>query len=245
MQKFIENDCNSFAFVGVFTNKLSTPQQGPKSLENACKSFENLNTSIRDGKIKKEEAQVQLISQLNEIKAMIPQIILSSSKWAFPLPGYGLKAIGGKNGSGYISKGYDFFDGNKHGGHPAHDIFISDKNQDSKEDKTEKKVDVRSVLPGIVLASETEWAQDSNLRGGKYVMVFHAAENLISYYAHLDSVGVKTGQIVISGELIGQLGRTGLNAFKKRSPTHLHFMVLKFDAEKGLVPINPYKFLKY
>ena len=41
------------------------------------------------------------------------------------------------------------------------------------------------------------------------------------------------GDIVKSGDIIATVGRTGLNAYKKRSPTHLHMMQLSL-AKDGL-----------
>ena len=72
------------------------------------------------------------------------------------------------NVSGYQPKGYDYFDGNKHGGHPAHDIFIHDRNQDNIDDNTGRPVDILSVSNGVVIACEQDWNTDSDLRGGKY-----------------------------------------------------------------------------
>ncbi|MCL2101238.1 MAG: hypothetical protein FWH22_05945 [Fibromonadales bacterium] len=93
-------------------------------------------------------------------------------KWIFPVEGYSSNAIGGTRGEGYIPKGYDYFDGNKHGGHPAHDIFIYDKNQDSKDDRTGQFVNILSVSSGIVVALEKDWDNASPLRGGKYIYIF-------------------------------------------------------------------------
>ena len=50
--------------------------------------------------------------------------------------GYGPGSIGGVRGSGFRPKGYDFYDGNRHGGHPAHDIFVQDADQDALDDAT-------------------------------------------------------------------------------------------------------------
>ena len=59
------------------------------------------------------------------------------------------------------------------------------------------------------------------------------------YYAHLDRVFVRVGQIVSKGEPLGTVGRTGVNAYPKRSPTHLHFVV--HQSVSGYPkPFNPY-----
>jgi hypothetical protein len=42
---------------------------------------------------------------------------------------------------------------------------------------------------------------------------------------------------VHGGAVIGTLGRTGTNAFPPRSPTHLHFMLLR---AADMAPVDPY-----
>ena len=49
------------------------------------------------------------------------------------------------------------------------------------------------------------------------------------------------GERVAGGQLVATLGRTGTNAFAERSPTHLHFMLLR---AKDLTPVDPYPWLK-
>lgn len=198
---------------------------------NPCEEFNVLNTKIRDGLISKNNA-------LSEIKVLFPKIrdyyekkggYVKNVDWIFPLEGYTSSAIGGVNGSGYVSKGYDYFDGNKHGGHPAQDIFIHDKDQDCIDDYSGKPVNVLSVTNGIVIASEAEWDTDSDLRGGKYIFVYDYVSECIFYYAHNSEIFVKPGDLINAGDIIAHVGRTGLNAYKKRSPTHLHLMCLKTE----------------
>ena len=50
--------------------------------------------------------------------------------FSFPIRGYSTSAIGGTHGEGYRGNGFDLFDYNVRGSHPAQDIFISDRNQD-------------------------------------------------------------------------------------------------------------------
>lgn len=193
--------------------------------ENPCVRFNNLYFQIRDGQIIKEEAIIkinELIPEINKYFSDNGGKDYSNEDWVFPLRGYGADAIGGKNGSGYIIEGYDFFDGNKHGGHPAHDIFIRDKNQDCLDDFTNEPVDVLSMSEGVVVASEKDWDLNSDLRGGKFIIIYNPYSNALFYYAHNNKVDVKTGDLVKPGDKIGEVGRTGLNAYKKRSPTHLH-----------------------
>jgi murein DD-endopeptidase MepM/ murein hydrolase activator NlpD len=83
---------------------------------------------------------------------------------------------------------------------------------------------------GVVVALEKEWRQRSNLRGGKYIWVYDPANELLVYYAHNDELNVELGTTVKPGDQLATVGRSGLNAAKKRSPTHLHLSVLRVTA---------------
>lgn len=214
-------------------------------IPNPCFDFQVLNTQIRDGQITPKAAQAQLKALLPRLKAYYQYQL---SRWqkkddtqmVFPLVGYNTKAIGGENGSGYLPKGYDYFQGNKHTGHPAHDIFILDKNQDSKDDNTLQPVAVVAVTSGLVVAHEDTWAEDSPLRGGKYLWIFHPKNNRLYYYAHNDALSVQTGDFVTAGQKIAVVGRTGLNAFKQRSPTHLHLSMLEISEDGSVKSVDIY-----
>jgi murein DD-endopeptidase MepM/ murein hydrolase activator NlpD len=206
-----------------------------------CLSFHEINTQIRDGKIPKIQAKKKLNSILHQLDSMGREDKKEQAeKWAFPVEGYGLKAVGGKNGNGYLPTGYQYLDGNRHKGHPAHDIFIQDKNQDGLDDKTKKAISILNMFSGWVVSVEPTWDSTSELRGGLYVMVYSPSQKVLAYYAHLQSVSVEIGQKIEKGEPLGKLGRTGLNAWKKRSPTHLHVMCLKPNSEFGFVPLDPF-----
>ncbi|GHU60517.1 hypothetical protein FACS1894121_0760 [Bacteroidia bacterium] len=206
--------------------------------------FDLLNTLVRDNKIEKTKALKELqriFAALQTAYHNLNPDTVKNGKWFFPVAGYSSKAIGGTHGEGYVPNGYDYFLGNKHGGHPAHDIFIYDNNQDSKDDRTRKFVNVLSVGSGIVVALEKEWDSTSSLRGGKYIWIYAPTENALYYYAHNADVFVNVGQTVNAGDTIAIVGRTGLNAFKQRSPTHLHFMKLTLDKEFYPKPDNTYQ----
>ena len=147
----------------------------------------------------------------------------------------------GKNsgGSGYQSQGYDFFDGNRHKGHPGHDIFIQDKDQDGIDDSTGKPANVISTSSGIVVSINLDWTPSSPIRGGNYIWIYEPIGSRYYYYAHLNEIIVEIGQIVARGEPLGTVGRTGKNAYPKRSPTHLHFTVQE-SVGGDPKPINPY-----
>jgi len=213
------NVSQSFFCISEDTSLVFTASDDP------CIGFDSLYVQIREGKISKQIA----VLKINEVIVNIDKFFINkggvefkNEDWVFPLRGYNSGSIGGINGSGYVTSGYNFFDGNKHGGHPAHDIFVHDKNQDCLDDNTNEPVDVVSMSSGVVVSLAKDWDVESELRGGKFVMIYDTFSNALFYYAHNNIVTVNVGDILIPGDKIGEVGRSGLNAYKKRSPTHLH-----------------------
>jgi len=233
----------NLVYVFIFTVSTFQPISSQNEPDNPGDEFNVINTKVRDGTVSKDEAQQivrELMPRLRDYFYKNSGKESARDEWIFPLMGYDASAIGGVNGSGYIEKGYDYLDGNNHGGHPAHDIFIHDGNQDAVDDYTEKPVSVLSMTNGLVAAYEPDWEPGSNLRGGKYIYIYDPGTEGLFYYAHNSRIFVKPGDIVKAGDVIGEVGRTGLNAFKKRSPTHLHIMYL--HVEDGYPkPQNIYK----
>ena len=227
-----------FILIFFFENPL---ESFPSQIDPAMQ-WHHLYIQIRDGSISKEDAQPLMRSLENLLKEFY------FKKWdrrekeplCFPLEGYGASAIGGKGGDGYQAKGYDFFDGNRHKGHPGHDIFIRDKDQDGIDDSTGKPVNVIAASSGIVVSVHLGWTPSSPIRGGNSIWIYEPVESRYYYYAHLNNIFVKIGHFVSRGELIGTVGRTGKNAYERRSPTHLHFTIHQ-SADRHLMPINPYK----
>ena len=200
--------------------------------ENPCIQFDRLNTLVRDGLIDRETARKRIKELLPRLKTYFYAKGGADSPkndWVFPVHGYNQESIGGVGGNGYASKGYDYFDGNKHVGHPAHDIFITDKNQDTIDDTTHAPVKVLGMKSGVVVATANEWAVGSGLRGGKYVYVFEPFTNSLIYYAHNGEIFVKPGDLVRAGDVLATVGRSGKNAAASRSPTHLHIAWLVID----------------
>jgi murein DD-endopeptidase MepM/ murein hydrolase activator NlpD len=195
------------------------------SLKIDCNKFNDLNTAILNNTLSAKKARLQFKLLINNIKAHSP--VLIKSTWCFPLQGYSYTAVGGVRGNGYFDKGYNYFDGNKHTGHPAHDIFIHDKNQDCLDYRTKLPVAVLCVEDGVVIANCTTWDADSKLRGGKYIWIYHPQSNTLTYYAHNQQIFVKVGDVVKQSQKIADVGRTGFSAYKKRSPTHLHFSAFR------------------
>ena len=209
----------------------------------SCREFDRLNSLVRDGEIPKETARAEIPGLLRRIREWYHQAggkRFGRADWVFPLRGFTVTAIEGGQTHGYLPKGYNYYDGNRHGGHPSLDIFIHDRNQDDRDDRTGEYVAVLAVAGGIVVARETEWHEGSALRGGKYLWIYDPSTDHLFYYAHLREITVSIGSLVAPGDTLGFVGRTGLNAHKKRSPTHLHLTCLS-TATSSLLPVNVYQ----
>src|SRR4030042_13224 len=172
---FHRNDRSFFLYWGqipfVLIFVLFYPFTSIQSQNDPAQQWHLLFLKIRDSQISKEEA----LTRLRALEPLLKDRYLKSwnrkseDRLGFPLKGYGPSAIGGKGGSGYQPEGYDFFDGNRHKGHPAHDIFIRDKNQDGLDDVTGGPIEVISVSPGMVVSVNLNWEPSSPIRGGNYI----------------------------------------------------------------------------
>jgi murein DD-endopeptidase MepM/ murein hydrolase activator NlpD len=212
-------------------------------LTSVCMNFNALNTRIRDNSIDSRSARVELKRILADVREQYYRADgreYPVSTWVFPLAGYDSRAIGGGRRHGYSARGYDFFSGNRHGGHPSYDLFIRDRNQDGLDDRSGRPVKVISMTGGIVVALEEEWEPGSMLKGGRYIWVYDPAHDLLVYYAHNTDLSVKLGEIVRPGDVLATVGRSGFNAAKVRSPTHLHLTVLKVQDGK-VEPVKVYR----
>jgi len=82
--------------------------------------------------------------------------------------------------------------------------------------------------------------------GGITIQQLDSTDRYCYYYAHLQGYapGLREGQSVVRGEVIGYVGTTG-NA--PPSAPHLHFAISRVDERKdcwGGTPINPYSLLR-
>jgi len=222
----------------IVTLIFSTHYAFAQNAASICQKINELNNRVLYGTIKRADAAKQFKTLLLNLSEKLP--LNDDISWTFPLKGYQANAIGGTRGNGYSDKGYNYLDGNKHSAHPAHDIFIHDKNQDDLDDKTGKPVDVLAIADGIVVACTNNWEPTSALRGGKFIWIYHRALRILSYYAHNQAIFVQPGNEVKQGDKIAEVGRTGLNAYKKRSPTHLHFSAFRLVNDLP-APFNPYQ----
>jgi murein DD-endopeptidase MepM/ murein hydrolase activator NlpD len=87
---------------------------------------------------------------------------------------------------------------------------------------------VHSVSRGVVVLADRDWSpadlfSTTSRKGGNAVIVFDPDEDRFYRYCHLSAVQVSAGQIVVSGQIIGNVGHTGLNASQPGHGQHLHF----------------------
>ncbi|HMS64189.1 MAG TPA: M23 family metallopeptidase [Ignavibacteria bacterium] len=198
---------------------------------NICDKWDILDSMIVNSTIDPDDASDLMIAYEPEIRKYFRQqkgVQINKDNWSFPLSNY-TSIYFRDSGNDYKDTGYDYFQGSNTKGHPAHDIMILDVNKDLLDDSTLKPVDVVSMSGGVVVATDTTWAPGSLLRGGKYVKIFDVTNNGLFYYSHLSQVNVKPGDIVVNGEKIGEVGRTGRKAILKDGKTHLHVAYLKFE----------------
>lgn len=202
-----------------------------------CEEWNDLFAQIRDFKISKEAAKAAFAPLHRRLQETYGHQGIGGAERVYPVVGYNSRW--GEKGAAYKPRGYQFFSGNREGIHPSLDLFVLDRDQDSLDDRSQQPVPIVAYSGGVVVGVNTEWDFPSPQRGGKYVWLFDPSTNRYSYYAHLSQVEVKLGEIVPAGARLGLLGRTGLNAYKKRSPTHLHLTVLTY-CQGEMVPFNPW-----
>nr|WP_266369318.1 M23 family metallopeptidase [Tellurirhabdus rosea] len=225
-------------------------------VDSLCLQFQQLYIQIREETIEPDSARLTFQQIMNGLRSrfrMTEPLRLDSVAKAefvsqfgyfnFPLRGYGPNAIGGVRGNGYRGVGFDLFDYQVRGSHPAQDIFIRDRNQDSVDDNTGQPTDVLAMSNGVVIGIETAWNPGQEYRGGNWIWIYDPVLDGLFYYAHNNAVFVKPGDWVLPGQKIAEVGRTGFNAYKTRSPTHLHLMYLQLRPDGLPEPRNTYRWL--
>jgi peptidoglycan LD-endopeptidase LytH len=117
-------------------------------------AFQQLNTQIREQTLTPDSAQMRFQGILRELRDVTEpyrqKICNDSIRFVFPLKDYNEEHIGG-NGFGFRPRGFNLFDHAVQGSHPAHDIFIYDRNQDSVDDQTDLPVDVLAPTEAVIL----------------------------------------------------------------------------------------------
>jgi hypothetical protein len=163
-----------------------------------------------------------------------------AKRWVFPvsrmLPS---RSIGGHDGSGYRRSRHLPCYAVRYPGHPAHDLFVRDVHPTAR-DREGRAFEALAVEDGIVLVAHGGWQPGDAAKGGNYVLLYLPAHRWIAYYAHLGAITVKAGDHVVAGQVLGTIGRSGKNAWRCRSQTHLHFGTW---SAATFQPFNSYKWL--
>ena len=202
--------------------------------------WNHFEKAVRDGTLPKEEAKKQfpaLYAGMKNLCSGFPS--KQPASWVFPVQDHGNRDMGAGGFQPHIRygdspiRGYDFYDGNRHGGHPAYDIFV----------RHGKPAVALAPVDLFILSIESNWEPGSEIRGGRYVWALDPGRDFLFYFAHLDEILVKPGSVCKAGEIVGTVGRTGKNAYPRRSPTHLHLMVLKVQ-EGNLIPVDYLPYLQ-
>lgn len=116
--------------------------------------------------------------------------------------------------------------------------------------------EIYAPVNGIVVASSDDWKGHWDKReglvyesggltriSGNGVLIFDPSDKLYYFLIHMQEVYPKTGSVVIKGDSLGTVGRTG-SASAPYSPTHLHLALKRQGSSCGvenvLTSINPY-----
>lgn len=85
-------------------------------------------------------------------------------------------------------------------------------------------IDLANVVGTPILAARSGRVAHVDRAAGNYggLVIIEHANGFQTLYAHLDSVTVRTGQRVVTGEVIGRMGNTG-----RSTGSHLHFSVIR------------------
>lgn len=191
---------------------------------------------IRDRKIDEDDAMdsIKMYVKLGvkEFRAYgIPGT--KRSDWVFPMSDFTWSSYR-TDGKDYKDRFFSYFQGGEFKGHPAHDIFVLDKDTNTFEDSTGRQVPAIAMVTGIVISTYGTWFRADFLRSGNYIKLFDPESKAMFYYSHLDSVFVKPGDIVKAGDKIGYIGRTGRKAI--RGKTHIHIGYYKIDDDGEPIP---------
>jgi peptidoglycan LD-endopeptidase LytH len=211
-----------------------------------CLRFKTLLVDIREMTKTPDEARNEFQEIMKGLAEAYKNEKFDSAKVAitFPMRLIDYRRVGGSNGNGYFPKSFDLFDHKKKGSHPAQDIFLRDANADAIDDRLGVPLELVATTDGLVIAVEQNWQKDSEYRGGNYAWIYDYKNKGLWYYAHASKISVSPGDEVLAGDEIGITGRTGFNAAKLRSETHLHLMFLKIGDDFLPKPMNTYPWLK-
>ena len=206
----------------------------------ACSQWNEAVHQLESGRLDGRAARERFQALWQTIKKDdLPSPKENHWQWMFPLPGYDADCYG----ESYDVDAYRFLDGPKARGYPALRLYIRDAGRTGLEDRTRKPQPVVSASDGAVVAAEKFWKEGDPCPWGDYVMVLDQQDKLFFLYGDLGHIRASPGQLVLKGEVIGWLGRTGKDVQDKRLGTQLRFEVHTFD--DGLFyPVYPGRALR-
>jgi murein DD-endopeptidase MepM/ murein hydrolase activator NlpD len=87
---------------------------------------------------------------------------------------------------------------------------------------------VHAVSRGVVVLADRDWSRanlfsTTSRKGGNAVIVFDPDHDRFYRYCHLGGVLVSAGELVAAGQIVGNVGHSGLNASEAGHGRHLHF----------------------
>jgi murein DD-endopeptidase MepM/ murein hydrolase activator NlpD len=206
----------------------------------ACASWNDTVHFLEEGRLDGRAARERFKALWQTIKVDdLPSSKENRWQWMFPLPGYDSTCYG----ESYDAEKYRFLDGAKAKGFPALRLFIRDPQRSGLEARTGKPEPVVSAVDGVVVATEKYWKETDVCPWGNYVLVLDQQDKLFFLYGNLAKLRVSPGQLLLKGEVLGWVGRTGKDIQAKRLGTQLRFEVHTFD--DGLFyPVYPGRALR-
>jgi len=96
---------------------------------------------------------------------------------------------------------------------------------------------VYAFADGVVILADASWQpgdeySSASMKGGNTVIVFSPMKHEFYRYAHLQTVAVQVGQLVLAGDTLGVVGHTGKNASLAGHGGHLHFEINAYNVSK-------------
>ncbi len=99
---------------------------------------------------------------------------------------------------------------------------------------------VFAMKSGIVVLAESGWDLEApqslsttSPRGGNSVILYHPQDGTYTRYAHLYEVFSQPLDVIVSGESLGTVGKTGERAADLSKESHLHFEMNRMDSQGG------------
>ena len=206
----------------------------------ACGLWNEATHALMDSRLTGKAARERFQALWKTIKVDdVPSPKVKHWQWMFPLPGYDA----GVFGESYWADEYRFLDGPKAQGFPGLRLYIRDPSRSGLDERTKKPAPVVSATDGVVVAAEKFWKDGDPQPMGDYATVLDQQDKLFFTYGHLGRLRVSPGQLVVKGEVIGWLGRTGRYIQDRHLGTQLRFEVHTFD--DGLFyPVYPGRALR-